>query len=109
MKRLRKRLVVILYYMLQYFVARKFENGREMVEDELRSGHPPSVRTSRNIDHVRAFIRQDQRLTIRMIADGCNINECMLRQIATQNLNMRKVYAKVANYNQKVRQNELCA
>jgi hypothetical protein len=50
---------------------KNFVNWRETVEDEPRSGPPPlvSVRTSTNIGRVRAFICQDRRLTIRMIAD----------------------------------------
>jgi hypothetical protein len=51
-----------------------FVNGREAVEDEPRSGRPASVRRSTNVDRVRAFIRQDQCLTIRMIADDLNVN-----------------------------------
>jgi hypothetical protein len=46
-----------------------FVKGRETVEDELRSRHPAPVRTSTNVDGVRAFIRQDRRLAIRMMAD----------------------------------------
>jgi hypothetical protein len=64
-------------------------NGRETVEDEPRSG-----RASTNVDRVRAFIRQDQRLTIRIIADELNIHECMIHQILMQDLNMRTVRAK---------------
>jgi hypothetical protein len=41
-----------------------FVNGQEMVEDQLRSWCPASVRTSRNVDCVSAFIRQDKCLTI---------------------------------------------
>jgi hypothetical protein len=37
---------------------------------------PASVRTSTNVDRMGTFIRQDRRLTIRMIADDLNINEC---------------------------------
>jgi hypothetical protein len=46
-----------------------FVNGREMVQDELRPGRCASVGTIMNVDRVRAFIRQDRRLTIRMISD----------------------------------------
>jgi hypothetical protein len=61
-----------------------FVNGRETVEDERRSGRPASVAgTSTNVDSVRAFIRQDRRLTIRMIVDELNINECTVHQIVT--------------------------
>jgi hypothetical protein len=44
---------------------------------------------------MMAFIHQDQRLIIRMIAGELNINECMVRQIVTQDLQMRKVCAKM--------------
>lgn len=56
----------------------------------------PPLRTSTNIDRtVRAFICQDRRLTIRMITDELIINECIVHQILTQNLNMRQVCAKM--------------
>jgi transposase len=45
-----------------------FENGRETVKDEPRSGRPASVRST-NVDCVRAFICQDRRITIRMTAE----------------------------------------
>jgi uncharacterized cysteine cluster protein YcgN (CxxCxxCC family) len=51
-----------------------FVNGQEAVQDERRSGRPASVRTSKNVDLVGAFIRQDRRLAIRMNADELNIN-----------------------------------
>jgi hypothetical protein len=71
-----------------------FSHGRGTVEDEPRSRRPASVRTSINVDHVKAFIRQDQRLTIRMIVDELNINECTVHKILTQDFNMRTVSAK---------------
>jgi hypothetical protein len=45
-----------------------FVIGREKVEDERQSGRPTSARASKNVDRVRAFIHQDQRLMIRMSA-----------------------------------------
>jgi hypothetical protein len=48
-------------------------NGRETVEDEPRSRHAAPVGTSMNVDRMGAFIRQNQRLTIRMIAEELNI------------------------------------
>jgi histone-lysine N-methyltransferase SETMAR len=90
-----------------------FVNGRETVADEPRSGHPASVRTSTNVDHVRAFVRQDQRLKIRIITDELNINECTVHQIFTQDFNTRKVCAnmvpKNVNDNQKARRKEVSA
>jgi hypothetical protein len=40
-------------------------------------------------------MRQDRRFTIRIIADELNINECTVHQIVTQDLNMRKLRAKM--------------
>jgi hypothetical protein len=81
----------------QVFRWRKsYVNGRETVEDEPQSGRPASVRTSTNVDRVMmAFIRQDRRLTIRIVADELNINECTVHRIVTRDLNMRKVCSKM--------------
>jgi hypothetical protein len=79
-----------------------------MVEDEPRSERPASVRASTSVDRVRAFIRQDGRLTIRIIADELDINECTVHQSFTQNLNMRTFCAKmIQNDDQKAHQNDL--
>jgi hypothetical protein len=67
-----------------------FVNGRETVEDERRF-----VRTKTNFDSVRTFLRQDRRLTIRMMADELNINEYTVHQIVIQDLNVRKLRAKM--------------
>jgi hypothetical protein len=83
------------------------------MEDEPRSVCPASVRTSTNVDHMKAFIHQVRRLTIQMIADKLHINECMVHQIVTQDLNMRKVCAKVVpknlNDDQKAHRNKVLA
>jgi ribosomal protein S25 len=76
-----------------------YAHGREMVQDETQSRRHALVGTSTNVDRVRAFIRQDRRLTIRMIADELNINECMVRQIVTKDLNVRKLFAKMVPKN----------
>jgi hypothetical protein len=72
------------------------------VEDEPRSGRLVSVRESKKVDRVRAFICQDRRWTIRMITD--ELNECTFRQIVTQDLNVRRVCAKMVPKNLKDRQ-----
>jgi hypothetical protein len=65
-------------------VAQRLVNGRETVEDEPRSGRPASVRTSTDVDRMRAFIRQDRHLTTRMIADELHINEYKLKKTKTK-------------------------
>jgi hypothetical protein len=94
-------------------VAQRLANGRETVEDEQRSGRPASVRTRTNVDRVGAFIRQDRRLMMRIIADEININECTVHQVVTRDLNMRTVCAKMVpenlNDDQKAHRNEVSA
>jgi hypothetical protein len=88
-----------------------FVHGRETAEDEPRSGRPAPVRTSTNIARVRAFIRQDRRLTILMIAEELNTAECAVHQIVAQHLNMGKPCAKMVpkylNDDQKARRSKM--
>jgi hypothetical protein len=69
------------------------------------------MRTSTDVNHIKAFIHQDRHLTIQMISD--ELNEYMAHRIVTQDLNIRKVCAKVVpknlNDDQKAHQNEALA
>jgi hypothetical protein len=52
-----------------------FSEGRNLVEDEQRSGRPPPApRTGDNTAWVRELVQTDRRLTVRMIADEVNMN-----------------------------------
>ena len=53
---------------------RKFKEGREEVEDDHRSGRPPTSRTDENVEHVRQKVWSDRRLTAKMIADELGMN-----------------------------------
>ena len=66
-----------------------FSEGRESIKDEPRSGRPTS-KTDNNVDKVRALVRSDRRLTVRMIASDLNLNHTTVHQILTQELTMRK-------------------
>ena len=52
----------------------RFKEGREMVEDDYRSGRPSTSRTDENVERVRQKVRSDRRLTVRMIADELGMN-----------------------------------
>jgi hypothetical protein len=52
------------------------------MENEQRSESPATVRQSTKVERVRAFIRQNGRLTIRMFAD--DLNECTVHQTVTR-------------------------
>jgi hypothetical protein len=71
-----------------------FSNRRQTIADKPRSGRAASVRESMNVVRVKVLIRQGRHLTIRMIADELNTNECTVQKIVTQDFNTRKVCAK---------------
>lgn len=78
---------------------KKFKEGRESVEDEERAGRPVAVRTDENALRVRALIREDRRLTVRMLASEVGINRETVRQIITNDFGMRKLCAKMVPKN----------
>ena len=73
--------------------------GREQVEDEPRAGRPSSSKTDDNVERVRSLVRSDCRLKLRMIRSELNLNRFTIHQILTQDLNMRKVCAKMVPKN----------
>ena len=46
---------------------KRFKHGREEVEDDPKSGRPSTSKTDRNIERVKQLVRNDCRLTVRMI------------------------------------------
>ena len=65
-----------------------------------------------NVGRERSLVRSDRRLTLRMISSGLNLNLFTVRQIVTQDLDMRKVCAKMAPKNltteQKANRRDVC-
>ena len=53
---------------------RRFEEGREGVEDDHWSGWPSTSKTDENVERVRQQVRSGSRLTIKMIAGELGIN-----------------------------------
>ena len=62
-----------------------FSEGRESIKDEPRSGRPSS-KTDNNVEIVRALVRSERRLTVRMIPSELNLNHTMVHQILTEDL-----------------------
>jgi len=52
-------------------------------------------RTEENIANVRQIVRENRRLTVRNIAEQVNIDRETVRKILTEDLDMRKVCAKM--------------
>ena len=91
---------------------RRFEEGREEVEDDRRSGRPSTSRTHENVEGVIQKVRSDRHLTVRMIADELGMNSEKVWRIITKDLGMRKICAKMVprllNEGQKERRVQVC-
>ena len=74
---------------------KRFSEGRESVTEEERSGRPATNRTEENIAKVRQILRENRRLTVRSIAEQVNIDRETVRKMLTEDLDMRKVCAKM--------------
>ena len=72
-----------------------FSAGRECVTDEERSGRPATSRTEENIAKVCQIVRENRRLPVRSIAEQVNIDRETVRKILAEDLDMRKVCAKM--------------
>jgi len=72
-----------------------FSEGRESVTDEERSGWPATSRTEENIAKVRQIVHENRRLTVRSIGEQVNIDSETVRKILTEDLDMKKVCAKM--------------
>ena len=60
------------------------------------------------MEKVRALVRSDRRLTVRMIASELNLNHTTFHQILTQELAMRKLRAKIVHKNLTIEQKDAC-
>ena len=75
-----------------YKWVKRFSEGGESVTDEERSGWPATIRTEENIAKVRQIVLENRQLTVRSIV---NIDRETVRKILTEDLDMRKVCAKM--------------
>ena len=74
---------------------KRFKEGWGEVEDNPWSGRPSTSRTADNIERVKQMVRSDRRLMVRMIAKELSINKDTVCSVIIENLEMRKVYAKM--------------
>jgi len=78
-----------------YKWVKRFSEGRESVTDEERSGQPATSRTENNTAKVHQIARENRRLTVRSIAEQVNIDKETVMKILTEDLDMKKVCAKM--------------
>jgi hypothetical protein len=63
--------------------------------DNKRSGHPFTSRSDENIDRMHSLVLSDHRMTVQMIADELQIGKTSVYLILTEDLEMRKICAKI--------------
>ncbi|UYV61187.1 hypothetical protein LAZ67_1003759 [Cordylochernes scorpioides] len=78
-------------------VAQAVQGGPGRVADEPRSGRPTTARTDKNVDRVLEVLRSDRRLSIQKIADTLHMSTFVVHGIVTEDLQMRKVCAKLVS------------
>ena len=71
----------------------RFWDGRELVEDDERCGHPKSTWTEVNIAVVADLVKNDGWIASRMIAESLNIPKTVELQILKEDLGNRKLCA----------------
>ena len=89
-----------------------FLNVCESVEHELHSGRPCTSKMDKNETKVRALVRSDRSLTVRMMGSELNLNHRTVHDIPTNELGMQKICAKLVPKNltnkQKENQRNVC-
>lgn len=90
---------------------KRFQDGRENVEDDERSGRPSTSTTDENVEKVRAMVMNDRRITIREVADDVGISIGSCHDIFANILGMKRVAAKfvpkLLNFEQKQQRMEV--
>ena len=69
------------------------------MEDEPRARRTLTSKTDDNVESVRFLVRSDRQVTLRMISSELNLNRFTVHQILTQDLDIRKVCAKMVPKN----------
>ena len=71
----------------------QFRDGRELVEDDERGVRPKSTQTEVNVAAVADFVKNDYRITSRMIVESLNIPKTLVLRILKDDLRKRKLCA----------------
>jgi transposase len=70
---------------------RRFRNGLEDIEDDLRSGRPTDCRSDNNVENISQLLVQNSHLSLRMLADEVNIGKDTVRKIVVEDLQKQKI------------------
>lgn len=73
---------------------KRFETGRDSLCDEERSGRPVTSCTEANVTQVQALVQEDQRSTIRFLANKTGLCVASVHTILHDCLDMRRLVAR---------------
>lgn len=72
----------------------RFKCGRQSIEDNERPGRPSTSTDDPHVDRINSLVRANRRLTIRELAEECEISVGSCHEILTEKLKMHRVAAK---------------
>ena len=72
-----------------------FREGRENVANDTRCGRPATSHGDATVARVRELLNADRRMSVRLLGDTLNISKSVIHRIVTDELQMRKVCAKL--------------
>ena len=75
---------------------KRFHEGRTDVGDDERSRRPAISKTTNNNRETEKIVREDRRLSTRLIAERMSIDKETVWQVLNENLHMTKVCAQTA-------------
>ena len=73
---------------------KRFQDGREDIEDDERPGRPSISTTDENVEKMKEIVMNGRRITIREVADDVNISIGSCHEIFSNVLGMKRVAAK---------------
>lgn len=73
---------------------KRFQEGREDIEDDERSGRPSTSTSDENVEKVKKIVLANRRITIREVAEETGISYGSCEAIFVDVLNMKRVAAK---------------
>lgn len=73
---------------------RRFKQGREVVDDNERSGRPAEVITKQNVEKVRDFVKKTKKSSLRLMELELGISKTTIHRILTEKLGIRIVNSK---------------
>ena len=86
---------------------KRFQEGREALEDDERSGRPRNVVNEENTEIVREFIRKEPKSSLKYIESELRISAASIYSILTENLGYIKVFAKFITHTSQPHEKDL--